>query len=364
MRKRKAAEFFAGIGLVRLALENAGWRVVFANDISPLKFQMYREYFGQAHFYPCPIADIGAPIVPDVELATASFPCIDVSLAGNRAGLNGRHSSTYWEFHRILKELKGRKPPRILLENVTGLLHSNRGQDLRQIIDSLGKLGYYCDVLVVDALHFVPQSRPRLFVSGTIAPSRNALRTPEPHEARPSLVLKFIKENFRLNWAHCPLPPLPAKKTNLDDYLERFNDSGPEWWDFARKTHLYSQMSPLHRDRLRQLARSDQVRFATVYRRVRPAGCRAELRTDGVAGCLRTPRGGSSKQFVVQAGMGGWKVRNMTPREYARLQGVPDSFRIPFPYNQALLGFGDAVCVPVVEWVVASVFNPRRNGSN
>lgn len=146
---RTAAEFFAGIGLVRLALHRAGWAVVFANDIDVKKYEMYSAAFGGQDYSVRDIATLSPEEIPNVDLATASFPCIDVSLAGSRAGLNGQHSSAYWHFHRLLKDIQ-RKPRFVLLENVVGLLHSAKGGDLRAICKSLNELGYVCDLLLVE----------------------------------------------------------------------------------------------------------------------------------------------------------------------------------------------------------------------
>lgn len=89
------AEFFAGIGLVRLGLERSGWTCAFANDIDPKKLEMYRALFPDAdeHFSLGDIRQVEARNLPEVDLATASFPCTDLSLAGGRAGLAGEHSS-------------------------------------------------------------------------------------------------------------------------------------------------------------------------------------------------------------------------------------------------------------------------------
>jgi DNA (cytosine-5)-methyltransferase 1 len=84
----------------------------------------------------------------------------------------------------------------------------------------------------------------------------------------------------------------------------------------------------------------------------------AELRTDGIAGCLRTPRGGSGRQILFKAGKGHYKVRLLTARECARLQGVPDDYVIDVTLNKALFGFGDAVCVPAVEWIAKHYLTP------
>jgi DNA (cytosine-5)-methyltransferase 1 len=353
----RAAEFFAGIGLVRMALQNAGWSVAFANDIDPKKAQIYLDNFKGTELTVGDIKTLQPNDIPYVELATASFPCIDVSLAGNRSGLNGQHSSTYWEFHRILDAKGELRPKFVLLENVLGLISSNNGNDLRSIVASLNKLGYVCDILAVDAVHFVPQSRPRLFVIGIrdTAPQDSNAAT---HEARPARLLDFKTLHSDLKWTSVPLPALPFKLRGLAELIERLPPGAAEWWDGKRRAHLYSQMSRRHQRTLRALAHSSRITCATVYKRVRPVGCRAELRADGVAGCLRTPRGGSSKQFLIVAGLGKWRVRNMTAREYARLQGVPETFKITVPYSQALMGFGDAVCVPAVEWIIRHVFGP------
>ena len=87
----------------------------------------------------------------------------------------------------------------------------------------------------------------------------------------------------------------------------------------------------------------------------------AELRTDGVAGCLRTPKGGSGRQILFKAGFGRYMARLLTPRECASLMGA-DGYKIVAPLNQALFGFGDAVCVPVVEWIAEHYLNPALEG--
>jgi DNA (cytosine-5)-methyltransferase 1 len=355
-----ALEFFAGIGLVRMALQREGWNVVFANDIDPKKYEMYRANFGGKEFHLDDITNIKASKLPPAGLATASFPCIDLSLAGNRAGLNGQHSSVFWHFYKLLVQLRNKAPRFLLIENVTGLLTSHGGRDLKAILESLNGNKYFCDLLVVDAANFVPQSRPRLFIVCDRGPGLDAPILLAPHPARPEAVLRFMASFPKLKWHHFDLPAFPIRRQNLTDILERFEEDDPVWWDRDRSSHLFSQISPLHAARLKEMCRSEELAFATVYKRVRPSGCRAELRFDGIAGCLRTPRGGSSKQFVIQAGHGSWRVRNMTAREYARLQGVPESFRITVPYNQALFGFGDAVCVPAVTWIIRHCFNGER----
>ena len=153
-------EFFAGIGLMRLGLERAGWRVVFANDIDEDKHQMYRDHFGNGEeFVLGDVHQLNVRDIPDMALATASFPCNDLSLAGARRGLAGDQSSAFWGFVEALTKMEERRPPMVLLENVTGFLSSHDGNDFRDALLALNRLGYAVDALIIDARRFVPQSR-------------------------------------------------------------------------------------------------------------------------------------------------------------------------------------------------------------
>ncbi len=98
-------------------------------------------------------------------------------------------------------------------------------------------------------------------------------------------------------------------------------------------------------------------RGADRFRRKRSGKTRAEIRFDGMAGCLRVPRGGSARQIVIAIDRGKLRIRWMRPREYARLQGAPD-FPLVGRANQQMAGFGDAVCVPVIRWIDRQVLTP------
>jgi len=142
------------------------------------------------------------------------------------------------------------------------------------------------------------------------------------------------------------------------------SDSDTRWWpDNEVKRHL-AMMKSAHLERVEQLARGKQFSYRTFFRRRREGQQRAEVRNDDLSGCLRTAVGGSGKQFLIRAGKGSIKMRVMTPREYARLQGVPDEYPITANGVQALTGFGDAVCVPVISWIAKHVLNPlAENGA-
>ncbi|MGO8929667.1 MAG: DNA cytosine methyltransferase [Limisphaerales bacterium] len=363
LNDKTIAEFFAGIGLMRIGLENAGWRIAFANDIDQDKWQMYKDHFGDTgEFIVGDIHNLKPSQVPTVSLATASFPCNDLSLAGARHGLAGAQSSAFWGFIDILKAMKRerRPPPLVLLENVTGFLTSHDGHDFEDALIALNDLGYAVDAFIIDAARFVPQSRQRLFVIGSKTRQIYTLNeTPGFYEseARPRALASFVLMHPDISWRLRELPPLPQCTKRLDDILEDLPLNHQMWWSRQRCEYMLNQMSPKHSAQAQALIRGDAIRYGTVFRRVRNGKSMAELRTDGVAGCLRTPRGGSGRQILLAAGKNRFSVRLLTPRECARLMGA-DDFVVKAPLNQALFGFGDAVCVPVIEWIARNYLNP------
>lgn len=350
-------ELFAGIGLFRLGLEALGpeWRCVMANDNSEMKARAYALNFGTDHLLLRDIAQIGPEEIPDAApLITASFPCQDLSLAGNRAGLVGERSGTFYGFIRLLRELAAehRAPGTVVLENVPGLLTSHRGEDVRGVLHSLNTLGYGVDLLLLDAAQWLPQSRPRVFIVGRLGLETTGPLT--PHPARPASVGRIWQNNGDLTWAPLRLPPLPgaAEASTLAQMVE---DEGTAWFGGAELERELGYIRSASRQRLhaaqQATLRDGQPRYLAGYRRMRQGLVCLELRDDGRAGCLRTPTGGSSRQLLVRVTPEGPGVRWMTPREYARLMGVPDDFRLPDNTREALYGFGDAVAVPVVSWL-------------
>jgi len=360
--ERTVAEFFAGIGLMRLGLERAGWHVLWANDIDEDKHAMYCGHFRNSddHFHLGDVHALAAGDVPSVSLATASFPCNDLSLAGARRGLAGQHSSAFWGFVEAVRSMSPR-PPLVLLENVSGFLTSHNGNDFRDACLALNELGYSVDAFIIDARLFVPQSRQRMFIVGKREkgkPGRVA-ETPSFYQSqlRPTALADFILWHPEIDWSIRPLPHIAAKKTTLTDIIEDVPANSTYWWSRERAEYLLNQMSEKHRAIADSMIAGKTVTYGTVFRRVRRGRSMAELRTDGIAGCLRTPRGGSGRQILFAAGKSGYAVRLLTPRECARLMGA-DDFKITGSLNKALFGFGDAVCVPVITWIAEHYLNP------
>lgn len=352
---------------MRMGLENAGWDVVFANDIMPDKEKMYRDHFGgeAGDFTLGDIHKLSSDDIPDCTLATASFPCTDLSLAGGRKGLSGKQSSAFWGFVDVIKKMGKRRPPVILLENVTGFMTSRGGEDFASALTALNQLGYSVDAFIVNATHFVPQSRVRLFVVGVSQDLSTGCDIAESpgffeDEVRPKSLSDFVFTHPKIIWDMRPLPALPTTEKRLKDIVDYLPDDSPLWWSAERTDYLISQMVGGHADRIAQMRAGEKLSFGTVFRRVRKGKTVAELRTDGIAGCLRTPKGGSARQILVQAGYGKVNVRLISPRECARLMGA-DDYKIDVPFNQALFGFGDAVCVPVVTWIAENYLIPLVN---
>lgn len=372
LSERSVAEFFAGIGLMRMGFEHKGWHVAFANDIDPHKQSTYEGHFGRTdqHFVLDDIHRLPADDVPTVSLATASFPCTDLSLAGGREGIHGRESSAFWGFTRILERMGDRRPPLALIENVPGFLTSHGGADFMAAMQTLNGLGYSVDAFIMDAQWFVPQSRQRLFVVGTndalLAADASALSANERLESavRPQALVKYMRQHQSdIRWHIRDLPSPPATSpAGLVDILEDLPTDNPMWWSPARAQKLLNQMSPRHRTIADAMIAREAWSYGTVFRRMRAdklsgeKKSMAELRVDGIAGCLRTPKGGSAKQILFKAGFGQYHTRLLSPREVARLMGA-DEYNLPETLDQAYFGFGDAVCVPVIEWVAEQYFD-------
>jgi DNA (cytosine-5)-methyltransferase 1 len=276
--------------------------------------------------------------------------------------VTGSHSSAFWGFVQILKAQGSIAPPLVLVENVPGWLVSNKGKDFRVTVTALNDLGYACDVFILDALRFTPQSRLRVFLVGSKIRLTNT--TVELLLTRPKSLLsdqlrKCIVANKDLRWFYNDLcAPPPLNTCGLSQIVERLDEKDDRWWSAVEVKRHLAMMNEAHRERVEGLKNGVQLSYRTFFRRRRNGNQRAEVRDDDLSGCLRTAVGGSGKQFLVEAGQGTMKMRAMTPREYARLQGVPDHFPIRVNGVQALTGFGDAVCVPAIAWIANHVLTP------
>lgn len=319
-----AIEFFAGMGLMRAGLERVGIKTVFANDIDKTKAKLYADNWGLDELHVGDIRALHGDDIPNADLVTASFPCTDMSLAGKYRGLNGAQSSLVLDFLRILDEMGERAPHTLMIENVMGFLTANGGRDWETVVDGIHKLGYQSAHIIVNASAFVPQSRARVFLFGHKGP----LALPEPPETRKDLRLAGIAEEHG------------------------------DWWPPDRLRAFLQTLSPIQSKRVSGYQRRFWPGYYGAFRRTRGGRPVWEVRADERAGTLRTTRGGSARQAIVRAGRGDIAVRWMSLTEYARLQGAEHLRYDSVTPSQAMFALGDAVCVPVIEWLAKHCLMP------
>lgn len=350
--------------MARLGL-GPNWNCVFANDFSEKKADAYRSFFG-----PSPeltVADVASLTTTDLlgtpDLVWASFPCQDLSLAGNGAGLDGHRSGTFRPFWKLVRGLakEGRNPKLIVLENVIGALTSHSGEDFKSIIEGFIKCNYRVGALVIDTAKFLPQSRPRLFIIGCREDVSlpislvSELPNSEWHSKTLVRIQTQLPDRLARNWVWWSLPKPDRAIPSLSALVETV-PTGVSWHSDKETQALLRLMVPIHRKKVTNAIRVGGRHIGMVYKRTRPnksgqMSQRAEIRFDGIAGCLRTPVGGSSRQTVIIVENGVVRSRLLSPREAARLMGVPDTYPLPARYNDAYHLFGDGLAVPVVSWL-------------
>lgn len=330
-------EFFAGSGLVSYGLQGM-FDSVWANDISEQKAAVYEANFGLDHFVLGDIKNIQGGDLPNAHMSWASFPCQDLSLAGSLGGIHASRSGLVWEWLRVLDELKT-KPKILLLENVTGLLSTNHGDNYRVLHNAIVERGYDCGAIVLNASLFVPQSRPRVFIIAV----KQGYEIPRdlvgdgPCWLHNQSAIDLGKTLSHWIWWQTDKPP--KRKESLKDIVDL---SAP-----FDKDDVLKLIPDNHKAKLDE---HDTV-YATGYRRTRNGKQQLEIRCDGTAGCLRTPEGGSSKQYLVVKDGNTIHARLLTVREAARLMGAPDTFILPGSYNDGYKAMGDAVAMPVAKFI-------------
>ncbi len=372
-----AYEFFCGGGMARAGL-GSGWDCLFANDIDPRKARAYAENWGAEGLACGDVAHVTPGELPGrADLAWASFPCQDLSLAGAGAGLGAAdanaatRSGAFWPFRRLLRalEAEGRAPPLLVLENVLGVLTAAGGADFEALVSTLAEGGRRVGALVIDARRFTPQSRPRVFLvafAGEPPPHLVGPR-PQPPWTPPALQAAHdrLPAALRRSWAWWRLPEPQAPAVSLAQVVEE-SPCGVAWRTPTEIAAIVASMSPANRAKLdaaREASRRGPRQVGFLYRRTRPDGAggrivRAEARFDGTAGCLRTPAGGSSRQTLLLVEDGRLRARLITAREAARLMGLSDDYRLPARYSEAYHVVGDGVAPPVVRHLAAGLLEP------
>ena len=355
----------------------AAWSCSYANDNSALKAAAYRARWGGGELDQRDIDEVRAEdLPPGVHLAWASFPCQDLSVAGAGRGVGSANdratrSSALWPFLELMADLKreARNPAIIALENVPGLLSSNGGRDFAAVCEALAKLGYVFGAVIVDAKHFVAQSRPRVFVVA----AREDLTIPANLYAgtpvRPwhTLALENARAQLSLatserwRWWTLGEPPIPPH-----DALARVLDlsEAAKWHSEEETRRLLAMMPPPHKARLAIASREGRPTVGSLYLRMRPRGDgggnvqRTEIAFGPTLGCLRTPRGGASRPRIVVVNGEEVRTRLLSPREAATLMGLPGDHPLPERYQHAFQLMGDGVVAPVVAFLARTIIEP------
>jgi DNA (cytosine-5)-methyltransferase 1 len=359
-------EFFAGGGMARAGLQPQ-WQSVWANDFSAAKASVYQKNWGLGELYVGDVAKVDADSLPEAHMVWGSFPCQDLSAAGNRSGIGRENDSqltrsgSFWPFWKLVER---HFPPIVVLENVEGALKANDGADFRALCSALCRAGYRYGPMILDAVHWLPQSRKRLFIVAVnehMSIPRHLLAAgPDPFCHSPAIDQANCRldETTRARWLWWALSPPAYRRSRVESLISTDADCWVQWDTPEKTRYILSLMNDRHTRKIEQAKQMNQRVVGFAYRRTRYGKQQAEVRFDGIAGCLRTAGGGSSKQIVVEVNGERVRTRLLSPREAARLQGLPDTYWLPEDYNEAYDLVGDGLSVPVVRFLGEQLLTP------
>lgn len=290
----KAFSLFSGIGGFDLALRNTGHITVGACEIDKYARSIYSRHFPET-----PLWDDATRIkpeeLPDFDILCAGFPCQAFSTAGRRLGFEESRGTLFFEIARIAKQ---KRPKLLLLENVTGLLNHDGGKTFAEILATLDELGYDAEWQVLNSEDFVPQSRQRVFIIGHL---------------RGECSRKFL-----------PLGKLRELSTKQE------KSTSVRTFTFGDKTcGIHSQMTMIMLSNTK----------ANIKKRKQARDKTWTLDT-------------SNSYFAILQNN---KFRKLTPVECERLQGFPDNFTEGISDTQRYKCIGNAVTVPVVEYILKNI---------
>lgn len=321
----RAIDLFAGIGGIRKGFEQAFQeriKFVYSNDNNKPCCQTYRANFGTIDNRD--INEVGNNLseIPDHDILLAGFPCQPFSIAGEKKGFEDKTRGTL--FYTIAKILSVKRPAAFLLENVRHFKHHNGGRTWTTVKDVLeNDLDYNVYDTVLNAKYFgVPQNRPRIFIAG------------------------FKEKIVAFNW-----PEQRGKPGKLKDFLET---------NVEAKYYLgqqYLESLKKHRERHEALGHGFGYKILNpeteVARTLVVGGMGKErnlIKNKPLPDCWK-PGDDPLKKKNNEG------VRKLIPREFARLQGFPDSFKIPVSDTQAYKQFANSVTVPVIKAIAKNMLN-------
>ncbi|KKU22517.1 MAG: Cytosine-specific methyltransferase [Candidatus Nomurabacteria bacterium GW2011_GWA1_46_11] len=320
-KELRAIDLFAGIGGFRLGFEDAGYQIVYSNDINHYSCITYKENFGEIDEKD--IREVKTEDIPDFNVLLAGFPCQPFSMIGKRDGLSDPRGQL---FHEIIRIVDGRNPKAFVLENVKNLLKHNKGETYKYIkakLENAGN-GYRVFEQILDSKNFgVPQHRERAYIVG----------------------IRDFEGEFIF-----PQRGNRIKNKTLGDILE---EKVPEQHYLSEKYY-----KGLLNHKRRHADKGSGF------------GCSVLERT-GISNTLVSGNMGRERNLIKDkpCKKNRWGIRRVTPRECARLQGFHEGFKIPVSTTQAYLQFGNSVSVPVLREIAhrlkdVLLENPKKVSSS
>lgn len=309
-KKYTVGSMFAGIGGICYAFKNAGFEIVWANEIDKYACKTYRLNFGDSYLIEGDIQKIDANTIPKFDILTAGFPCQTFSSVGLLQGFDDPRGNLFFETARVINAVK---PRIIFLENVANLLKHDEGRTFEVIKKTLEDLGYHVTYQVMNAKQYgnIPQQRNRIYI----------------------VAFKYKKDLERFRFPEM----IPLTKTAFDLFFKE-RQSDKYYMDGHR---MWDRMMEYMDDRRR------------VYRFTDWGLSRG---MEGICPTLLAAMG--SRFERIPFFYDDFSVRLMTPRECARLQGFPESYILPSENEkQVYKQIGNSVCVPVVERIVNNIAN-------
>lgn len=362
----KFGSLFSGIGGFDLGFERAGMEGVWQCEIDKHAQSVLKNHFSAEVYND--VKTIGRN-AGSVDLICGGFPCQDLSIAGKRAGLAGERSGLWFEFARIIDELE---PGWVVIENVPGLLSSNKGRDFAVVLQWLVKRGYGVCWRVLDAQYFgVPQRRRRVFIVASFGNGRVAEvlferegmsgNTPPRRETREAVAGTFTIRSGKdgggkgyLGQASLPMT-LGGQEQYLSFDLAQITSKqhGSLPSPISQPLNTLGRMSIFDRQRSDEYGEADTVSTVSArdYKSAsdliicepRSQDGTPRFHYDGISPTLNTAKGGQRQPMV--------GVRRLTPLECERLQGFPDGWTEGQSDTQRYKQLGNAVAVPVIEWL-------------
>ncbi|MFT7160435.1 MAG: DNA (cytosine-5)-methyltransferase 1 [Bacteroidia bacterium] len=313
--KFKFIDLFAGIGGFRMALQNLGGKCVFTSEWDKYSQQTYKANFGEIPFGDITKQETKDYIPGNFDVLCAGFPCQAFSIAGKRGGFEDIRGTLFFDVAEIIKK---KKPKAIFLENVKGLRSHDKGKTLKTILNVLREdLGYYVpEPQVINAKHFgVPQNRERIFIVG------------------------FRNDIGIKNFSY---PEATDKDKVLKDILEEE--------EVSVKYYLSTQyLQTLKEHKARHANKGNGFG----YEIIEESGTANAVVCGGMGRERNLLLDHRLTNFIpvtkIKSSVNREGVRKMTPREWARLQGYPDEFKIEVSDGQAYKQFGNSVAVPAIQ---------------